>query len=700
MFLVVCGICAGDAGAVPAVVDYIVDGDIVQYTVTTDANNEITLSAECVWTHDAPEGVKNSYIISTENADPIKKTVQRKPIVITASNTTVVYGSAYIPTGDAADYFGALFTYNGEPVTALAALGSTAEFTVAGDGVAEDRLNVGNYTVTLQLSGNHTVTGAEGDAVAGADAVTVNYTVAPKELHVSEAVRNTVLEFGDIALADLNSPEAVIKLIGGVGRMFDGLEFGDVLSESDLILKAADDYSDLVSDGYLSVTDVPYLVSVALSDGIENYVAPSAGFGYVGFVVEKAANRIGRYSVSGWTYLDERAEYIPSKLPNADFGTVEYAFFAPDGSEMTMDKFNSETPAGTYSFRFSVQGTDNYDSAVLTGEFVVGKLFVYAYLNAPDSVYDGNEYDELTYTLSEDVSDHVGTPVFEYSENGYGFVKGLPSDAGSYTVRIAEYSDSENIDIVCENAYFDIAPAPMHFTVKGVANAAIEYMTDVSDIDFGSLIDSVVPDFDIGGFDFTVSLITDKGAAYRPGLYAGTELRARVEIEVESGNYYAVVETQIDALPVVSIVKRSLEMEFVLGDETLTEGSEANVKEGNGSLVIYAITAYMSENDIQYYDYEILVDGEKYSRDFYWAPGEHTVQVMLGGNHEGSSEFTVFIEEDPTLRVSEPYVPQTEFGKFLDSINFTWASAVSIAFGVAVSVLVILFFGLRRAKRK
>ena len=43
MVLVVCGICAGDAGAVPAVVDYIVDGDTFAGRVNLDDDIQITV---------------------------------------------------------------------------------------------------------------------------------------------------------------------------------------------------------------------------------------------------------------------------------------------------------------------------------------------------------------------------------------------------------------------------------------------------------------------------------------------------------------------------------------------------------------------------------------------------------------------------------------------------------------------------------
>ena len=348
----------------------------------------------------------------------------------------------------------------------------------------------------------------------------------------------------------------------------------------------------------------------------------------------------------------------------------------------------------------SVAETDNYSGATRTGSFVIDKLIVVAELTATDVTYDGAVYDGISYTLSSDVSDYIGTVGYEYSENGSAFRKGLPTDAGNYSVRIGEYSDSENIELRAETVDFQINPAPMHFTVTGVDGASVEYGTAIDDIDVNALIVSVIPDSYVGGFEFTVSLITANGTDYRPGLYAGTVLYATVNITLNSNNYYPVVDTAIEMLPKVNITKVSHDMAFEISDKIITDGSSAAVIEGSANTVIDAISYYMAINDIQYYEYHITVDGEEYSRNFNWAPGKHTVEVRLSGNHEGSTQFTVVIEEDPDAVDRAPFIPKTVVGEVLESINFTWASAVSIAFGVAVAVLIILFFGLRRAKRK
>ena len=560
----------------------------------------------------------------------------------------------------------------------------------SGDGYSADTapVNAGNYTLTITVD----ATANYNAAVASAE-----FTIDPKELHVSDSVMIIEVEYGELTLDDISSDEAILAVIGDYTAIFDGLVYDDVLSADDFTLTAAEDYSDLVADGFMAVAD--YSIKVALNATLTNYVVPESGLENITFRVVKAANSIGRYSVSGWTYLDVRSEYIPA-FSAAVFGTVVGSFFDENGTEIAVDDFGATTPAGTYTFRLSVAETDNYSGATRTGSFVVDKLIVVAELTATDVTYDGAVYDGISYTLSSDVSDHIGTVGYEYSENGSAFRKGLPTDAGNYSVRIGEYSDSENIELRAETVDFRIDPAPMHFTVTGVDGASVEYGTAIDDIDVNALIVSVIPDSYVGGFEFTVSLITANGTDYRPGLYAGTVLYATVNITLNSNNYYPVVDTAIEMLPKVTVAKVSHDMAFEVNDEIITDGSSATVIEGSANTVIDAISYYMAINDIQYYEYHITVDGEEYSRNFNWAPGTHTVEVRLSGNHEGSTQFTVVIEEDPDAVDRAPFTPKTVVGEVLESINFTWASAVSIAFGVAVAVLIILFFGLRRAKRK
>ena len=317
-----------------------------------------------------------------------------------------------------------------------------ADYTVkySGDGYSADTapVNAGNYTLTITVD----ATANYNAAVASAE-----FAIDPKELHVSDSVMIIEAEYGELTLDDISSDEAILAVIGDYTAIFDGLVYDDVLTPDDFTLTAAEDYSDNAIDGFMVVQD--YSIKVALNDSLTNYVVPESGLENITFRVVKAANSIGRYSVSDWTYLDVRSEYIPA-FSAAKFGTVVGSFFDENGTEIAVDDFGATTPAGTYTFRLSVAETDNYTGATRTGSFVVDKRIVVAELTATDVTYDGAVYDGISYTLSFDVSDYIGTVGYEYSENGSAFRKGLPTDAGNYSVRIGEYSDSENIELRAE----------------------------------------------------------------------------------------------------------------------------------------------------------------------------------------------------------------------------------------------------------
>ena len=647
-----------------------------KYTVTVSVTDKYNY----VWADDTDTDIEFSFVIGKADwADDTDTDIEFSFVIGKADQSVTVKIDGWTYGDTAKEY-------------SVEGIMENAGYTVnySGDGYSADTapVNAGNYTLTITVD----ATANYNAAVASAE-----FAIDPKELHVSDSVMIIEVEYGELTLDDISSDEAILAVIGDYTAIFDGLVYDDVLSADDFTLTAAEDYSDLVADGFMAVAD--YSIKVALNATLTNYVVPESGLENITFRVVKAANRIYGYSVPGWTYLDVRSEYIPA-FSAAVFGTVVGSFFDENGTEIAVDDFGATTPAGTYTFRLSVAETDNYSGATRTGSFVVDKRIVVAELTATDVTYDGAVYDGISYTLSFDVSDYIGTVGYEYSENGSAFRKGLPTDAGNYSVRIGEYSDSDNIELRAETVDFQINPAPMHFTVTGVDGASIEYGTAIADIDVNALIVSVIPDSYVGGFEFTVSLITANGTAYRPGLYAGTVLYATVDITLDSNNYYPVVDTAIEMLPKVNITKVSHDMAFEISDEIITDGSSAAVIEGSANTVIDAISYYMAINDIQYYEYHITVDGEEYSRDFVWAPGTHTVEVRLSGNHEGSTQFTVVIEKNPDAVDRAPFTPKTVVGEVLESINFTWASAVSIAFGVAVAVLIILFFGLRRAKRK
>ena len=653
---------------------FTVDG--AAYNELVNAGSEVTLTLSFEWAEGAPEKLKGSYSVTEPESYVKSFEVISKSVTLTKEDFNEVYGSAYDPSIPLADYFANRFFYEGTAIGEAFDEYTVCEYSINGDGKAEDRLNAGTYTVTVSVSGNYS---AEAE---------LTYTVDKKTISLSDEASVTE-EYGVLTPGNLTS-------VIDPAKLFEGLEFEDKFSEGDFTTSVSD-YSENVEDGFLTVDQ--YFVYVDLTDKAVNYTAPEEGLGSVVIYVTEARNYIDSYYPDDWTYLDNLTEYLP-EIPGAKFGKVQSAFFAPDGTEMDLNDFSAETPAGTYSYEFTVSGTDNYASATLKGEFSVKVRNVFVTLNAPGTIFDGAAYDQLTYTLSDDkVTEYVGEITFGYSSGGSSYTEGFPVNAGSYIIKLLNYSDSENINLLSEPVSVVISPAPMNFTVTGAAYASVEYGTDPDEIDLDALIASVVPDSDIGSFTYTVNLLTAKGREYTDSTYAGTVLYACVEITVTNGNFYAVVPEEVEDFPAVNVVRKAHDISLEIDDEIVTDGNEITVAEGIDVNLIDAIASYMSKNGVKYYDYVVTVDGESYNRDMVWTPGEHEVIVRLSGNHEGEASFTVMVEES-LEPAKEPFVPATKVGEVLESINFTWASAVSIGFGVAVAVLIILFFGLRRSKKK
>ena len=664
----------GDSEYASVAFTFTVDG--AAYNELVNAGSEVTLTLSFEWAEGAPEKLKGSYSVTDPESYEKSFEVISKSVTLTKEDFNEVYGSAYDPSTPLADYFANRFFYEDTAIGEAFDEYTVCEYSINGDGKAEDRLNAGTYTVTVSVSGNYS---AE---------AWLTYTVDKKTISLSDEASVTE-EYGVL------TPDKLTSVIDPA-KLFDGLEFEDKFSEGDFTTSASD-YSENVEDGFLTVGQ--YFVDVALTDKAVNYTAPEEGLGSVVIYVTEAGNYIDSYYPDDWTYLDNLTEYLP-EIPGAKFGKVQSAFFAPDGTEMDLNDFSAETPAGTYSYEFTVSGTDNYASATLKGKFSVKVRNVFVTLNAPGTIFDGAAYDQLTYTLSDDkVTEYVGEITFGYSSGGSSYTEGFPVNAGSYIIKLLNYSDSENINLLSEPVSVVISPAPMNFTVTGAAYASVEYGTDPDEIDLDALIASVVPDSDIGSFTYTVNLLTANGREYTDSTYAGTVLYACVEITVTNGNFYAVVPEEVEDFPAVNVVRKAHDISLEIDDEIVTDGNEITVAEGVNVNLIDAIASYMSKNGVKFYDYVVTVDGERYNRDMVWTPGEHEVIVSLSGNHEGEASFTVMVEES-LEPAKEPFVPATKVGEVLESINFTWASAVSIGFGVAVAVLIILFFGLRRSKKK
>ena len=211
-------------------------------------------------------------------------------------------------------------------------------------------------------------------------------------------------------------------------------------------------------------------------------------------------------------------------------------------------------------------------------------------------------------------------------------------------------------------------------------------------------MDSVTPESDeAGSFTYTVSVVDTFGKEYAPGVTAGSLLSVVVRVEIDDSNYVAVVS----AAPSITVQKKEIEPEVVIEEDILKDGDSVSVTEGKEFTVIDAILSYLSQNDVAFYEYTIYVDGAQYSgaTATSLAPGEHKVTVNLSGNYSGSFALNITVEENPDGADVSAREPLTPVGEFLNTINLNMAGALAIVFAFVISLIVILFFGLRRKKK-
>ena len=138
-----------------------------------------------------------------------------------------------------------------------------------------------------------------------------------------------------------------------------------------------------------------------------------------------------------------------------------------------------------------------------------------------------------------------------------------------------------------------------------------------------------------------------------------------------------------------------------MDENIFKDGDSVSVTEGKEFTVIDAILSYLSQNDVAFYEYTIYVDGAQYfgATATSLAPGEHKVTVNLSGNYSGSFALNITVEENPDGADVSAREPLTPVGEFLNTINLNMAGALAIVFAFVISLIVILFFGLRRKKK-
>lgn len=639
------------------------------YSPAVNAHSVVTFSLEVALDENAAKDVRDSYVIKLSAPAVDSKEVAVKQIAIDTTSFSDVYGNSYTADISLGEYFGGYFTYNDESVNALDDGINAVEYAISSDSALLP--NAGDYVVTISVTGNYS------------GSASLEYVIEKAEIALNSGYE---FAFGYLSADNLADKGVYALLITGI-----------VEGESvDYVLSAETTDEDVYA-GYLTVGT--YTVVATIPDNV-NYVFGDGSYS-ASFEVEviKGANEwISEFDRDDWTYLSDPSEAVmPVARFDSAYVSVKYYSDPEYTNELVESDFASGIPAGVYYAVASVAETDCFEE--LRGEytFSVLKLNAVVSVSTPDAVYDGAPYDGIEYSVSGVDASLIGNISWKYSPNGVSFTDGLPTDAGSYVVRVADIeNDSVAITNIDENFALTIAPKSVKFRVKLKAGATVVFGDEI--VDAADFVDSVTPESDEAGrFTYTVSVVDTFGKEYAPGVTAGSLLSVVVRVEIDDSNYVAVVS----AAPSITVQKKEIEPEVILDENIFKDGDSVSVTEGKEFTVIDAILSYLSQSDVAFYEYTIYVDGAQYfgATATSLAPGEHKVTVNLSGNYSGSFALNITVEENPDgadVSVREPLTP---VGEFLNTINLNMAGALAIVFAFVISLIVILFFGLRRKKK-
>ena len=639
------------------------------YSPAVNAHSVVTFSLEVALDENAAKDVRDSYVIKLSAPAVDSKEVAVKQIAIDAASFSDVYGNSYTADISLGEYFGGYFTYNGESVNALDDGINAVEYAISSDSALLP--NAGDYVVTISVTGNYS------------GSASLVYVIEKAEIAL-----NSGYEF---AFGYLNTDN--IRDKGVYALLITGIVEGESV---DYVLSAETTDEDVYA-GYLTVGT--YTVVATIPDNV-NYVFGDGSYSdsFDVRVVKGVNEWISEFDRDDWTYLSDPSEAVmPVARFDSAYVSVKYYSDPEYTNELVESDFASGIPAGVYYAVASVAETDCFEE--LRGEytFSVLKLNAVVSVSTPDAVYDGAPYDGIEYSVSGVDASLIGNISWKYSPNGVSFTDGLPTDAGSYVVRVADIdNDSVAITNMDENFALTIAPKSVKFRVKLKAGATVVFGDEI--VDAADFVDSVTPESDeAGSFTYTVSVVDTFGKEYAPGVTAGSLLSVVVRVEINDSNYVAVVS----AAPSITVQKKEIEPEVVVEEDILKDGDSVSVTEGKEFTVIDAILSYLSQNDVAFYEYTIYVDGAQYfgATATSLAPGEHKVTVNLSGNYSGSFALNITVEENPDGADVSAREPLTPVGEFLNTINLNMAGALAIVFAFVISLIVILFFGLRRKKK-
>ena len=641
------------------------------YSPAVNAHSVVTFSLEVALDENAGKDVTDSYVVKLSAPAVDSKEVAVKQIAIDAASASFsdVYGNSYTADVSLGEYFGKYFTYNGESVNALDDGINAVEYAISSDSA---RLpNAGGYVVNVNVTGNYS------------GSASLEYVIEQAVIALNSGYE---FAFGYLNTDNLTDKGVYASLITGL--------IGD--ESVDYVLGAETTAEDVYA-GYLKVGT--YSVTVTFSENV-NYVFADGGYSD-SFDVEviKGANEwISEFDRDDWTYLSDPSEAVmPVARFDSAYVSVKYYSDPEYTNELVESDFASGIPAGVYYAVASVAETDCFEELRGVYTFSVLKLNAAISVSTPDAVYDGAPYDGIEYSVSGADASLIGNISWKYSPNGVSFTDGLPTDAGSYVVRVADIdNDSVAITNIDENFALTIAPKGVNFRVKLKSGATVVYGDAIPSA--ASFIDSITPETDeVGSFTYTASVVDAYGREYAPGVTAGSLLYFAISVKIDDSNYVA----EAVSAPTINVQKKLIEPEVILDENIFKDGDSVSVTEGKEFTVIDAILSYLSQNDVAFYEYTIYVDGARYSdaTATSLAPGEHTVLVNISGNYTGTFELNVTVEESAEPVAAYAREPLTPVGEFLNTLNLNMAGALAIVFAFVISLIVILFFGLRRKKK-
>ena len=380
------------------------------YSPAVNAHSVVTFSLEVALDENAAKDVTDSYVVKLSAPAVDSKEVAVKQIAIDAASFSDVYGNSYTADISLGEYFGKYFTYNGESVNALDDGINAVEYAISSDSALLP--NAGGYVVNVNVTGNYS------------GSASLEYVIEQAVIALNSGYE---FAFGYLSADNLADKGVYASLITGIAD-------GDSL---DYVLSAQTADED-VYVGYLKVGT--YSVTVTFSESV-NYVFADGGYSdsFDVRVVKGVNEWISEFDRDDWTYLSDPSEAVmPVARFDSAYVSVKYYSDREYTNELVESDFASGIPAGVYYAVASVAETDCFEE--LRGEytFSVLKLNAAISVSTPDAVYDGAPYDGIEYSVSGADASLIGNISWKYSPNGVSFTDGLPTDAGSYVVRVAE----------------------------------------------------------------------------------------------------------------------------------------------------------------------------------------------------------------------------------------------------------------------